>query len=102
MMQKYWRQLPPAGRCGEMYLCAEHFLFSVVPLVPGDCPPAGRCSVRLDCKDLGRLNLCCELVTGFTPKSNRVKYCQACTKKMRRRQEAERQRKRYHQPKTMK
>ena len=33
----------------------------------------------------------------FTPKSNRAKYCPACAKKMRRRKEAERQRKRYQQ-----
>ena len=31
------------------------------------------------------------------PKSNRAKYCAACAKRMRRRKEAERQRKRYWQ-----
>lgn len=31
----------------------------------------------------------------FAPKSNRAKYCPACAVRMRRRKEAERQRKRY-------
>ena len=50
MLQQCGRQLPPAGRRGGMYLCAEHFLLPAVPLVPGGCPPAGRCSVRRDHK----------------------------------------------------
>ena len=44
------------------------------------------------------LKRCCECGASFTPKSNRAKYCPACAKKMRRRKEAERQRKRYHRP----
>ena len=31
---------------GSMCLCAEHFLFAVVPVVPGRCPPAGHGPVR--------------------------------------------------------
>ena len=50
MLQQRGRQLPPAGRRGGMYLCAEHFLLPAVPLVPGGCPPAGRCSLRRDHK----------------------------------------------------
>ena len=42
------------------------------------------------------LKRCCECGASFTPKSNRAKYCPACAKKLRRRKEAERQRKRYH------
>ncbi len=49
-------------------------------------------------KDHDHLKLCCECGASFTPKSNRAKYCPACAKKMRRRKEAERQRKRYHRP----
>ena len=49
-------------------------------------------------KDHDHLKLCCECGDSFTPKSNRAKYCPACAKKMRRQKEAERQRKRYHQP----
>lgn len=40
---------------------------------------------------------CSECGAAFMPKSNRAKYCPACAKRMRRRKEAERQRKRYWQ-----
>ena len=40
---------------------------------------------------------CAVCGAAFTPKSNRAKYCPACAKRMRRRKEAERQRKRYWQ-----
>ena len=38
---------------------------------------------------------CAVCGAAFTPKSNRAKYCQDCAVRMRRKQEAERQRKRY-------
>ena len=40
---------------------------------------------------------CAVCGTAFTPKSNRAKYCPDCAVRMRRKQEAERQRKRYLQ-----
>lgn len=40
---------------------------------------------------------CAVCGTAFTPKSNRAKYCPDCAVRMRRKQEAERQRKRYQQ-----
>lgn len=49
-------------------------------------------------KDQDEVKRCCECGATFTPKSNRAKYCAACSKRMRRRKEAERQRKRYWQP----
>ena len=39
---------------------------------------------------------CAECGVLFLPGSNRAKYCPACATKVRRRKEAERQRKRYH------
>lgn len=49
-------------------------------------------------KDRDEVKRCCECGATFQPKSNRAKYCAACAKRMRRRKEAERQRKRYWQP----
>ena len=46
-------------------------------------------------KDRDEVKRCCECGVTFQPKSNRAKYCAACAKRMRRRKEAERQRKRY-------
>lgn len=40
---------------------------------------------------------CAVCGAAFTPKSNRAKYCPDCAVRMRRKQEAERQRKRYQQ-----
>lgn len=40
---------------------------------------------------------CAVCGAAFTPKSNRAKYCPDCAVRMRRKQEAERQRKRYLQ-----
>lgn len=48
-------------------------------------------------KDRDEVKRCCECGVAFMPKSNRAKYCPACAKLMRRRKEAERQRKRYWQ-----
>ena len=48
-------------------------------------------------KDRDEVKRCCEYGATFMPKSNRAKYCPACAKRMRRRKEAERQRKRYWQ-----
>ena len=48
-------------------------------------------------KDRDKVKRCCECGATFQPKSNRAKYCAACAKRMRRRKEAERQRKRYWQ-----
>jgi len=48
-------------------------------------------------KDRDEVKRCCECGATFQPKSNRAKYCAACAKRMRRRKEAERQRKRYWQ-----
>ena len=47
-------------------------------------------------KDRDEVKRCSECGAVFMPKSNRAKYCPACAKRMRRRKEAERQRKRYH------
>ena len=48
-------------------------------------------------KDRDEVKRCSECGAAFMPKSNRAKYCPACAKRMRRRKEAERQRKRYWQ-----
>ena len=40
---------------------------------------------------------CAVCGAAFTPKSNRAKYCPDCAVRMRRKQEAERQRKRYYE-----
>ena len=48
-------------------------------------------------KDRDEVKRCSECGAVFMPKSNRAKYCPACAKRMRRRKEAERQRKRYWQ-----
>ena len=48
-------------------------------------------------KDRDVVKRCSECGAAFMPKSNRAKYCPACAKRMRRRKEAERQRKRYWQ-----
>ena len=48
-------------------------------------------------KDRDKVKRCSECGAAFMPKSNRAKYCPACAKRMRRRKEAERQRKRYWQ-----
>ena len=47
-------------------------------------------------KDRDVVKRCSECGAAFMPKSNRAKYCPACAKRMRRRKEAERQRKRYY------
>lgn len=46
-------------------------------------------------KDRDEVKRCSECDAVFMPKSNRAKYCPTCAKRMRRRKEAERQRKRY-------
>jgi len=48
-------------------------------------------------KDRDEVKRCSECGAVFMPKSNRAKYCPSCAKRMRRRKEAERQRKRYWQ-----
>ena len=78
-----------------MCLCPVHFLLPVVPVVPGAVLPLDReletaLFHRLDAK---RCVVCGAL---FTPGSNRAKYCPECAVQVRRRKEAERQRKRYH------
>jgi hypothetical protein len=44
----------------------------------------------------GSRKRCAVCGAAFVPKSNRGKYCSDCAAKVRRRKEAERQRKRYH------
>ena len=48
-------------------------------------------------KDREEVKRCSECGAAFMPKSNRAKYCPSCAKRIRRRKEAERQRKRYWQ-----
>lgn len=48
-------------------------------------------------KDRDEVKRCSECGAAFMPKSNRAKYCPSCARRMRRRKEAERQRKRYWQ-----
>ena len=48
-------------------------------------------------KSRDEVKRCVECGAAFTPKSNRAKYCPDCAAWMRRKQEAERQRKRYLQ-----
>jgi len=70
-------------------VCCKWFRWSVLPQIG-----TLEAEIFLD-KDLK----CCAVCGGiFIPKSNRAKYCPACAKKMRRRKEAELQRKRYRQP----
>ena len=47
--------------------------------------------------DRDSVKRCAVCGAAFTPKSNRAKYCPDCAVRMRRKQEAERQRKRYLQ-----
>lgn len=70
----------------------KHFLFAAVPVVSGSRPLYAEII-----KDRDEVKRCCECGATFQPKSNWVKYCAACAKRMRRRKEAERQRKRYWQ-----
>ena len=46
-------------------------------------------------KSRDEVKRCVECGAVFTPKSNRAKYCPDCAVRMRRKKEAERQRKRY-------
>ena len=113
------KRLMPAqrARCNRLIrrLCANYDGGNCLPLDDGEgCVCAQMISYSLLCrwfqaavlpldaalyaeiiKDRDEVKRCCECGATFQPKSNRAKYCAACAKRMRRRKEAERQRKRY-------
>ena len=70
-----------------MCLCAEYFLFAAVPL------DAALCAEITKGRD--EIKRCAVCGAAFTPNSNRAKYCPDCAVQVRRKKEAERQRKRY-------
>ena len=78
-----------------MCLCAEYFLFAAVPVVQGGRPAAGRGLCAEITKGRDDIKRCTVCGAAFTPNSNRAKYCPDCAVQVRRKKEAERQRKRY-------
>ena len=74
----------------------EHFLFAAVPVsfVAAVLPLDGALYAEI-IQSRDNVKRCAVCGAAFTPKSNRAKYCPDCAVRMRRKQEAERQRKRY-------
>ena len=70
----------------------EHFLFAAVPVVSGRRDATLYAEISKSRDEVKRCAVCGAV---FTPKSNRAKYCPDCAVRMRRKKEAERQRKRY-------
>ena len=80
---------------GEPCVCVRAFPIPHVPLVPCGCLPLdGELAAALLYR--GSRKRCAVCGAAFVPKSNRGKYCPDCAARVRRRKEAERQRKRYH------
>ncbi len=78
-------------------MCPEHFLFAAVPVVSCRCSPLDGALYAEIIQSRDSVKRCAVCGAAFTPKSNRAKYCPDCAVRMRRKQEAERQRKRYLQ-----
>ena len=78
---------PVCGEARDMQLATTRFRVAVLPL-------DGELAVAL--LHRGSRKRCAVCGAAFVPKSNRGKYCPDCTAKVRRRKEAERQRKRYY------
>ena len=83
-----WRRMCCVQSISYSLLC-RWFRAAVLPLDAALCTEIT--------KDRDVVKRCSECGAAFMPKSNRAKYCPACAKRMRRRKEAERQRKRYWQ-----
>ena len=77
---------PASREARDMELATTRFRVAVLPL---DGELAAALLYR------GSRKRCAVCGTAFVPKSNRGKYCPDCAAKVRRRKEAERQRKRY-------
>ena len=78
-----------------MCLCAEYFLFAAVPVVQGSRLPLDAALCAEITKGRDEIKRCAVCGAAFTPNSNRAKYCPDCAVQVRRKKEAERQRKRY-------
>ena len=115
------KRLTPAqrARCNRLIrrLCANYDGGNCLPLDDGEgCVCAQMISYSLLCRwfraavlpldgalyaeiiqSRDSVKRCAVCGAAFTPKSNRAKYCPDCAVRMRRKQEAERQRKRYLQ-----
>ena len=83
---------------GEECVCVQSISYSLLcrwfraAVLPLDAALCAEISKSRD--EVKRCAVCGAV---FTPKSNRAKYCPDCAVRMRRKQEAERQRKRYLQ-----
>lgn len=83
---------------GEECVCVQSISYSLLcrwfraAVLPMDAALCAEISKSRD-----EVKRCVECGAVFTPKSNRAKYCPDCAVRMRRKQEAERQRKRYLQ-----
>lgn len=78
-----------------MCLCAEYFLFAAVPVVQGGRPAAGRGLCAEITKSRDEIKRCAVCGAAFTPNSNRLNTARIAPVQVRRKKEAERQRKRY-------
>ena len=78
---------PASREARDMELATTRFRVAVLPL---DGELAAALLYR------GSRKRCAVCGAAFVPKSNRGKYCTGCAARVRRRKEAERQRKRYH------
>ena len=80
---------------GEECVCVQSISYSLLcrwfraAVLPLDT------ALYAEVEEQGGIKRCAECGAAFVPKSNRAKYCPACAGRMRRRKEAERQRKRY-------
>ncbi len=90
-----------SGNCllldnGEECVCVQSITYSLIckwfraAVLPLD---AGLCAALLHRADMKKCVLC---GGSYLPKSNRAKYCPECSVVVRRKKEAERQRKRYY------
>ena len=81
---------------GESWICPQTISYSLLcrwfraAVLPLDAALCAEISKSRD-----EVKRCVECGAVFTPKSNRAKYCPDCAVRMRRKKEAERQRKRY-------
>ena len=81
---------------GETCVCVQSISYSLLckwfraAVLPLD---AALCAEAVE---RGSLKRCAECGASFSAASNRAKYCSSCSKRIRRRKEAERQRKLYH------
>ena len=86
------REVPQAPLEHRFSICGCAFLRTLLAIA-SSLLDAALCAEISKSRD--EVKRCVECGAVFTPKSNRAKYCPDCAVRMRRKKEAERQRKRY-------